>query len=500
MEWLKRKCFSNLEQESQKNHLLLFISMFSFSLGIAAISYYGYIFTARAIPFWLCGVTLFIVGILLNLVPKMVYIYKYIMTYMLLVMSYIMIQTFNESPAIFQMVYFTLAVSLIYLSERLILMLGGVAVITTFILCNYWPEQFFAYTAASEAANFASLLAMVTLAMWGVTKIGKGLLVRLNKEKQEVMRKAVELENTQKLIEETVLKLDQNFNSLKNNANTSMESMGEINVAFQEVAMGAHSQSEMMTNSVEVLNDMETNIEHIISQVREVSTNVDESLEVSKISVGTLQNFEQHMRSLSEILTQSGLVFKELTEQSKRITEIADVITGISDQTSLLALNANIEAARAGEHGKGFAIVANEVLKLAEESNRSAGSIQGILKDFSNQASKVEEQVGKGKTVQEECSKMLSDVLANVSNLGAFINSINRLMTEIVHHQESFQVKTTNIVQDVTYASTVIQQTSAATEDVLVSVEEERRRNETSVEALHTVAVQVKQLEAILEK
>ncbi|MGG2017670.1 DUF4077 domain-containing protein [Bacillus sp. S10(2024)] len=500
MEWLKRKCFSNLEQESQKNHLLLFISMFSFFLGIAAISYYGYIFTARAIPFWVCGATVFIVGILLNFVPKMVYMYKYIMTCMLLVMSYIMIQTFNESPAIFQMVYFTLAVSLIYLSERLILMLGGVAVITTFILCNYWPKQFFAYTAASEAANFASLLAIVTLAMWGVTKIGKSLLVRLNKEKQEVMKKAVELENTQKLIEETVLKLDQNFNSLKNNVNTSMESMGEINVAFQEVAMGAHSQSEMMSHSVEVLNDMETNIEHIISQVREVSTNVDESLEASKISVGTLQNFEQHMRSLSGILTQSGLIFGELTEQSKRITEIADVITGISDQTSLLALNANIEAARAGEHGKGFAIVANEVLKLAEESNRSAGSIQGILKDFSNQASKVEEQVGKGKKVQEECNKMLSDVLANVSSLGTFIDSINRLMTEIVHHQESFQVKTTNIVQDVTYASTVVQQTSTATEDVLVSVEKERRRNETSVEALHTVAAQVKQLEAILEK
>ena len=68
--------------------------------------------------------------------------YKYIMTFMLLMMSFIMVQAFNESPAVFQMVYFTLAVSLIYLSERLVVILGGVAVVITFILCSYWPEQF----------------------------------------------------------------------------------------------------------------------------------------------------------------------------------------------------------------------------------------------------------------------------------------------------------------------------------------------------------------------
>ena len=86
----------------------------------------------------------------------------------------------------------------------------------------------FAYTASSEAANFASLLAIVTIAMWGVTKIGSNLLLRLSDEKQ-VMRKAQELEETQRLIEETVVKLDSNFNHLRQNMNTSMESMSEIN-------------------------------------------------------------------------------------------------------------------------------------------------------------------------------------------------------------------------------------------------------------------------------
>ncbi|UOB78716.1 DUF4077 domain-containing protein [Bacillus sp. ZJS3] len=500
MEWLKRTCFSNLEKESQKNHLLLFITICSFFLGIIAIGYYGYIFTERAIAFWVCGISVVLFGTLLTFIESMEAMYKYVMTFMLLMMSFIMVQAFNESPAVFQMVYFTLAVSLIYLSERLVVILGGVAVVLTFILCSYWPEQFFAYTAASEAANFASLLAIVTIAMWGVTKIGSNLLARLSDEKQEVMRKAQELEETQRLIEETVVKLDSNFNCLRENMNTSMESMSDINFAFEEVAVGTQSQSEMMSRSVEVLNDMEGNIEQIISQVRNASIRVDESLEISKGSVHTLRNFEANMRSLNDVVSQSGIIFRDLMMQSKQINEIVDVITNISSQTSLLALNANIEAARAGEHGKGFAIVANEVLKLAEESNRSAGRIQGILKEFSNQASKVEVQVEKSERVQEECNEMLVSVLTNVTDLGKFIDEINDVMREIVGHQENFQVKTTNIVKDVTHASNVIQQTSAATEEVLASVEEEKHRNDTSVKTLHTVSEQVKLLEDILEK
>ena len=141
MEWLKKTCFLTW----RKNHrkiiyccLLRFVvsSLESSRLGITDI------FLQREQSRFGFVVFLSLFGTLLTFIESMEAMYKYIMTFMLLMMSFIMVQAFNESPAVFQMVYFTLAVSLIYLSERLVVILGGVAVVLTFILCSYWPEQF----------------------------------------------------------------------------------------------------------------------------------------------------------------------------------------------------------------------------------------------------------------------------------------------------------------------------------------------------------------------
>ena len=114
---------------------------------------------------------------------------------------------------------------------------------------------------------------------------------------------------------------------------------------------------------------------------------------------------------------------QSIAESSEHIYEIIDVISDIAEQTNLLALNAAIEAARAGEHGKGFAVVADEVRKLAERSAESTKEIAGLIK---NSTKKVEE----GKQLSDGSRGALEQILTAVGKTRDIINNISVTMSE----------------------------------------------------------------------
>ena len=158
----------------------------------------------------------------------------------------------------------------------------------------------------------------------------------------------------------------------------SLQELHEVEVSFDEV---------LEENSIlrETIGSFSTVFESVGKSAEDfdaVKKRIGESVEEAQSKVDRLRDSSQDVRnSFSDI--EAG--FKNFRESVDAIAESMNQITAIANQTNMLALHASIEAARAGEAGRGFAVVAEEIGSLAEESNKSAGSIKQIMADLKRQ-------------------------------------------------------------------------------------------------------------------
>lgn len=144
-------------------------------------------------------------------------------------------------------------------------------------------------------------------------------------------------------------------------------------------------------------------------------------------AAGAIQEMAASAEEVAGISHTVSEVAYEGKEQVKETTNILEFIRRVSTQTNLLGLNAAIEAARAGEHGKGFSVVAEEVRKLAEESNRSANEIGTILNQFQEIIERITQGVVQNKEITEEQAKATQEIaqmIEKVQRVGDDLNSL----------------------------------------------------------------------------
>ena len=185
------------------------------------------------------------------------------------------------------------------------------------------------------------------------------------------------------------------------------------------------------------------------------------------------------MNAIADTAVSSSEVVAKLGERSKEIGNIVEVISGISGQTNLLALNAAIEAARAGEHGHGFAVVAEEVRKLAEESQNASKQIGDLIRAIQEET---EEAVTAMETGRTEAEKGRENVAATGEGFSEILSMIRRIqenagafkatMDDLGQRAAKIDTATGEIHDAASKVASESQTVSAATEEQAAGMEE----------------------------
>ncbi|SHO44263.1 methyl-accepting chemotaxis protein [Anaerocolumna xylanovorans] len=243
-----------------------------------------------------------------------------------------------------------------------------------------------------------------------------------------------------------------------------------------------------------------TKLKQIIDNLKVVVSDLHKSEKLTQVSKEDVANGEKSVAYQESKITENvesvlniSKAVKELAENSSEISQILDVIRGISEQTNLLALNAAIEAARAGEHGKGFAVVSEEIRKLAEQSSSSVKRIDTIIKEVQTSVESTVAEVNKTELLMDKQSKAMSDTAKVFNDISGATIEIADIIKQIYYNADILSKNAAEVESEIENVASVAQQTAASTEEVSASTEEQ-----TSV--IQQVAISAEDLTRLAEE
>ncbi len=262
--------------------------------------------------------------------------------------------------------------------------------------------------------------------------------------------------------------------------------MHEMSINVQNVVKNTQLQASSVAETSASIDQMVTSIQRVADTAKLLVDISHRSREEARVGMETMDKATNGLNRASQAIQSSAEIIDVLGRRADSIGKIIEVIDDLAEQTNLLALNAAIEAARAGEHGLGFAVVAEEVRKLAEKSTQSTKEISDLIQGIQKEAREAVENM-------EKSTSMVQDGLVLNKDLSLALDKISDVVSEVYKYSQEIGAATMEQSSGSSQIAKATNRLTEITQEINSSVEEQASGAQAVVRAMERMRELVQQ-------